>query len=468
MADSAVTFLGTALVVLVLLSSMAVAATPVSISDPKDQQILAGLLQHAARTPQYLSREHCARLAEEDAEGTEAIMWRATPYLRMPLTAYELTRDPQYLDAFVSAFENVRAALTTGPDGFLGWYGFADPEYRDPADPDRRIDAVISSFAVTELVSDFVALVDADPELRTRFARQRSEYLDLAENHLVRKHDVRGDYVDLGAQGGVYRTPPVGLKPSSARLTLPHNKHDIILRALLALHRVTGKDDYLRRAIKLGTRFKRCLTLKDGHYEWNYWDPAGPWDVHPDDPGRWKHWIGPEHRGGYYSLSLSQAVLLYQHGLVFDRTDMDRFVRTQLDMCWNGDLERPVWSRVDGTRPEQYTQGEYIAPALAPFSEKVAEYLFTGPRQERRLSDLSDSWGGVQAGGWLRAKLLEYPAAVGGNQPFLAYGQRFLAKQENSELAAKLAFAITEPGYRAPLTPAETGGPASEATGGSR
>ncbi len=40
----------------------------------------------------------------------------------------------------------------------------------------------------------------------------------------------------------------------------------------------------MTRAVKLGTRFKRTLKLRDGHYEWNYWDPAGPWDVDPNNP----------------------------------------------------------------------------------------------------------------------------------------------------------------------------------------
>jgi len=358
-----------------LVVSMA-AAGPVAVTDPTDKRILDGFLVHAANVAQELSPERCRELAKEDAEGTEAYLWRVLPYLRMPLIASELTDEGRYLDVFVQAFENMRGALTVGPDGFLGWYGTPDPDYQDPANPGLRIDAIISSFGVAEAVCEFLASVAENPELSRKYAKQHTEYLDLVENHLVKKHLVRGDYVDLGRGGAVCRTPAQGLKPASARLTMPHNKHDIIMRGFLALYRVTGNDDYMRRAIRIGVRFRHSLTLKGGHYEWNYWDPAGAWDVSPQDPGRWKHWIGPEHRSGYYSLSLSQAVLLYQYGLVFDRTDMDRFVKTQLEMCWNGDFEHPVWSRVDGTRPEQYTQGAYISAALAPFSEKVAQYVF--------------------------------------------------------------------------------------------
>jgi hypothetical protein len=378
----------------------------------------------------------------------------------MPLTAYQLTGDAKYLGMFVTAFENMRRALTVGPDGFLGWYGKADPDYRDPAHPEQRTDAVISSFRVAEAVCDFISLIDANPQLRHEYAQQRREYLDLVENQLVKKHDVRGDYVDLGKGGAVYRTPAIGLKADSARLTLPHNKHSIIVHGLLALYRVTAKDIYLQKAVKLGTRLKHCLTLKNGHYEWNYWDPAGEWDVNPREPGRWKHWIGPEHRGGYYASSVAQAISLYEYGLVFDKVDLERFLKTQLSMCWNGDLAHPVWSRVDGTRPERYTQGEYIASALAPFSKQVAAYLYTGERQEERLRTLADDWqGGPVAEGWLRGKLLERGPALrlgsGQAQPYLKEGRRFLTKARNHALVGRLSFAVTPPGYQAPQTPQE-------------
>lgn len=439
------------------LIAVSAAAEPPGISDERDRQILDGFLVHAAKVAEHLSADRCRELAKDDSEETEAILWRALPYLRMPLLAYELTRDPAYLDVFAQAFENLRAAMTVGPDGFLGWYGRVDPDYADPANPDVLLDAVISSFGVTEAVCDFLFLAAEDPELSCKYAKQRTEYLDLVENHLVKKHDVRGDYVDLGRGGAIYRMPLQGLKQDyCARLTMPHNKHDIILRGFLALYRVTGKDEYMRRAIKLGVRFKHSLTLKDGHYEWYYWDPAGEWDVKPLQPTEWKHWMGPEHRGGYYSLSSSQAVLLHQYGLVFDDADIARFLKTQLEMCWDGDFDHPVWSRVDGTRPAEYTQGAYMSAALAPFSGEVAEYLFTGARQERQLRHMDSSWeGGAQAAGWLRAKLIDLPAAKGGKQPYLKYGQQFLAKKENRDFLASLSFDVTPPGYQPPHAPSE-------------
>ena len=445
-----------AVLAIALAACAAGAPDPVKVTDPKDAQSLNSFLEQVAKVPERITREHCREMAEEDSEESEAMTWRVMPYLRMPLTAYQIARDPKHLDIFVQTFESMRSALTVGPDGFLGWYGKVDSDHRDPKHPDRKLDAVISSFSTAETVCEFLSLVAEDDALNRKYAKQRAEYLNLIENYLVRKHDVRGDYVDMGGMGAIYRMPPYGLRSGVMRLTLPHNKHSIVIRGLLALYRVTGKDEYMRKATKLGTRFKRCLTLKNGHYEWNYWDPAGAWDVSPENPSRWKHWIGPEHRGGYYASSVAQAAVLYHFGLVFDKADIDRFLKTQLEMVWNGDFDHPQWSRVDGTRPPEYTQGEYMASALAPSSEKIARFIFTGERQDQCLKHAGDSWmGGPVTNGWLRGKLVKYPAAKGGKQPHLDLGKRFLARRENQELAKGLAFQVTPPGYTAPMSPTD-------------
>jgi hypothetical protein len=439
-------------VALVCVFPLVWAAAPVQVTDAKDKDILRQFLAHAERVPEQVNPDYCKRMA---AEEPESYTWQALPQLSMLLTAYQLTADPKYLDLFVRTFENMRAALTTGPDGFLGWYGKAFDIFRDAKDPDKKVDVEINAFRAADVLTAFLEEVASDEQLSRRYARQQEQYLDLLENQLLKKWEVRGSYVDLGGTGAIYRTHP-GLKDVKAHLTDPHNKQSIIVSGLLGLYRVTGKDDYMRKAVRIGTRFKHCLTLKDGHYEWNYWDPAGAWDVDPNNPSAWKHWIGPEHMGHYYSLSLTQAVMLYDHGVVFTRTDMDRFLKTQLEVCWNGDMLQPQWSRVDGSRPENYTQGAYICSALAPFSEKVAEFLYAGPRQDERLQAAAHPWqGGVVAGGWLSGKYICLPAARAGRQTHLAAGRRFLEKPENRDFAKALEFAVTGSAYRAPASPAQ-------------
>jgi hypothetical protein len=48
--------------------------------------------------------------------------------------------------------------------------------------------------------------------------------------------------------------------------------------------------------------------------DWNYWEPAGPWDYRAD--GRTtKHWVGVHPNGGYYEDDTQGIVDAYEHGL---------------------------------------------------------------------------------------------------------------------------------------------------------
>ena len=87
------------------------AAEPVKIADPKDKQLLDAFLKHALNTPQELSADKCKSMVEKSYGN---VVWRLAPYSAMPLTAYELTGDAKYLDAFVQAFANLRSAMTKG------------------------------------------------------------------------------------------------------------------------------------------------------------------------------------------------------------------------------------------------------------------------------------------------------------------------------------------------------------------
>jgi hypothetical protein len=441
-----------ATLVMAIAASVSTAAEPVKIDDAKDKQIVAKFLDHAAKVSSRFTPEACKKRA---ADSTESYTWVVMPQVDMLLTAYQLTGDAKYLDMFVATFDNMRSALTKGPDGYLGWYGKALGSFQDPKKPDMKVDVIITTYRAVEMIAEFVEAIDKEPGLKRKYADKRKAYLDLAQNHLARKWVARSNYVDLGKEGGIFRTH-FGLRDVKGRLTQPHNKHSIIIRAMLALHRVTGEDEYMTIAIKLGTRFKRCLRLKDGHYEWDYWDPAGAWDVHPSKPSAWKHWIGVEHKGGYMSSSLSQAVALYHHGVVFDRKDIGRFLKTQLTQMWNGSMADPKWARCDGTTSKKYMKGSYMCAALAPFNGKIAEFLYTGPRQDGRLKSAPHAWqGGPVANGWLSGKYVTCPAAKGGKASHAEFGKTFLRDAANQRLAKSLAFAVTGSGYKAPRAPGE-------------
>jgi len=142
--------------------------------------------------------------------------------------------------------------------------------------------------------------------------------------------------------------------------------------------------------------------------------------------------------------------------VVFDRTDIDRFLKTQLEKCWNSHLGDPKWTRVDGTYHAKYTKGSYMCSALAPFNDKVFAFLYTGPRQDERLKNAPHSWqGGPVANGWLSGKYVTCPAAKDGKALHAEFGKTFLRNTANRQLVKSLALVVTGSGYAPPRAPGD-------------
>jgi len=416
-------------------------------ADNADSQILESFLVQVQRSGSYFTPERIS----ESVKQPEDITWQVSKYIRIALVAYRLTEDSKYLEMFVERMDTLYDCLAEGADGFLGWYGLPLELFRHPEHPQQQVDVMLTSFVTAGLMAEFANVIQEDEILSERYNKTVERYLNLAEEHLVRKWDIRGQYKDLGKIGAVYITH-ADLKPTKANLTQPHNKHAKIIRALLNLYFATQKDKYLVKAIKLGTRFKHCLTLVDDHYEWHYWDPAGAWDKDTENPSKWKHWIGAEHKGGYYSLSLSQVVLLYEHGLVFNKTDIERFVNTQITVCWNGDLDSPKWSRVNGQASDQ----AYLCSWLAPFDASVYEIAYGTSAQRERLQHQEHVWhGGVVASDWLEFKYLTCPRWKSGAPAEKTVVSQFMLNEGNRALLEALTFHVEALGYQAPMRPME-------------
>ncbi len=407
------------------------AVEPIRIESDADKQILQSYLKHCEGAVARVTRESVQRITEG-----ESICWVWSKYVEMPLVAYRLTGDRKYVQDFVTAMDALLTRLRKGPDGFLGFRGLPLEFFRDKTNPTAEGDVVITAFSVTRLMCEFAEAIEGDADLTAQYEDKLAHYLDIAEKHLAKKWDVRERYVDMGERGAVYRMGPhVG--GHRKNLTHPHNKQSKACRALLTLYRVTGKEEYFRKAIKLGTRFKHTLELDGDRYLWHYWDPAGDWDRKIDDPKQWKHWIGAEHRGGYHALTLGMAVALYDHGVVFDATDMQRFLNTQTQVCWNGSFDNPVFKRTDGRSAGQH---RFLAPALARFEPKTWKFLYEGPETEQRLARRDHSWqGGPVAMEYLRGKYL-HPRSP---EPTRAtYRDRFCQSSENARFLKELEFWI--------------------------
>jgi hypothetical protein len=192
-------------------------------------------------------------------------------------------------------------------------------------------------------------------------------------------------------------TPEYSRKESDG-FSNPDNKLNEIALWMMAMHDVTGNPVYRERAEKWFQLMKSRMRLQgDGkYYVWNYWDVGGPWDLKPD--GSPKHWVGIHPRAGYYSMDVKAIVAAYEHGLVFQKADMDRLIATNRDFMWDKQIENAKFGRIDGGT--QSYQGEPIGTlwtALVPYDETLRKIF--------EANHKPGSWGGISATPWYLAYL---------------------------------------------------------------
>ena len=178
-----------------------------------------------------------------------------------------------------------------------------------------------------------------------------------------RSGTARGCWREVKA-GGLWVVPPFGIDRQTGKWTegyerrntdgfsLPANKQNFVALWLLAMHEATKKPRYRERAEKWWRLMKSRMRLREGgkYFVWNYWDPAGPWDYKPD--GSPKHWVGVHPNGGYYAIDVEGIVTAYEHGLVFDKEDLERLIATNRDFMWNQQIKGAKFQRIDGGKPD--------------------------------------------------------------------------------------------------------------------
>jgi hypothetical protein len=162
---------------------------------------------------------------------------------------------------------------------------------------------------------------------------------------------------------------------------------------------VTKKPVYRDRAEKWWRLMKSRMKPREGgrYLAWDYWDPAGPWDYKPD--GSTRHWVGVHPNGGYYNIDAEGIVSAYEHGLVFNRADLDRLIATNRDFMWNGKTDGAKFRRIDGGEPDDRWKDSpgVLWTALAPYDETLRKIFETNHNPS--------GWGGLSATPWYVARM---------------------------------------------------------------
>ncbi|MFW6154226.1 MAG: hypothetical protein ACOC95_03320 [Planctomycetota bacterium] len=293
----------------------------------------------------------CLNNAKGRMDGThtgDAWTWHARFPMDGFLDAYLAGRDAAWLDAAVEYFDWCIDQLLVGPDGHKGWLG---PAYRMPGRLGEY--PVGDALMIGPMVRFSERVLTDEPALAARYGPAARRYVELAEALIFEKWDQRGIWHEDGPYG-VYTTwpwtfteeksdrwapPPEGMPTT----TLPINMQVHWGVAAARLWRITGEEAWRTRAEKLFNFAKSRLNLYDDHYSWNYWEPFGPWDVKTDHDQDFNSWINTHPYRNYQAGEVAAFVEAYHRGITFDDVDIRRFLRTNLQVMWNGKLDGVAW-----------------------------------------------------------------------------------------------------------------------------
>ncbi len=271
----------------------------------------------------------------------EDIAWLVTPFTDGFYYAYMATRDPKWAQMLMDWTDSWLNRGVKEPDGLIGWPSPAAAGTKVDNLDDFNADSMLGETMASRAAVLLAAEIRKDPALREKYAAKADRYLKVAEG-IFQKWEQRGGWRETKDGGGISVVLPFGIDGKSGKWTAgyatrnapgngfshPDNKANLVACWLLALSDATGKPLYKQRAERWFKLMKSRMKLKPGgdYQIWNYWQPAGPWDYQPN--GATKHWVGVHPNPGYYQIDVAAIVDAYEHGLVFNREDIEHLVVT--------------------------------------------------------------------------------------------------------------------------------------------
>ena len=295
----------------------------------------------------------------------EDFAWHAVFNMGNFLESYEATGNTVFLDWGVKYYDALIAKMAVGPDGYKGWIGPFEDNYKYWAD-DHVGDAVIF-----DGILDFAYAVIRNPELKARYGAKAQQYVQSAKRNFFEKWDSRGTWHEDGPYGvyvqwdkfgmpGQYKNwTPKADCPSG--LTLPFNKEIDIAVVALRIWQITGEQKYKQRAEKLFGYMKSRMQRYKDEYHWNYWEPAEQRDLKQGEPPT-RHWVNAHPERNYQSGEVVNIMKAYNAGIVFTEEDIRGIVNTNLKAMWNGDTSKPLWANSNADLLGALTPAAYHLP----------------------------------------------------------------------------------------------------------
>ena len=335
--------------------------------------------------------------------GGEPFAWHATNNADLFVKGYRVWKDTAWLNWGIKYFEFLQSRMHPGPDGYIGLIG---PNFREDGLWNNE---VISDALVANLLLEFSELVLNDPLLKKDYAGKAEEYVAFCKKHMIEKWDTRHLWYEVGEYGG-YLFGSDFVKPNEFSrwvaddkiqrepgLSIQYNIANCLGITNLRLYRITGSSFYRDKAEKLFFRLKSNIQFFNDHYVWNYWSPFYEKDI-DFEHNKPNHWVNVHpYRPGYQAIEVSQIVEAYHTGVVFDSTDIQRIINTNLGVMWNKSTTHPEFIISTGQQPDPSNRNEENAIAgrgmlwssLADFSPTVLE-LERQEYQGKTSKDIED------------------------------------------------------------------------------
>ncbi len=316
---------------------------------------------------------------------------------------YQRTKDTAWLDGAVKLSEYFLSKMRSGPDGYKGWVG------EDQTGRGLWADNHVGDAIIFEPMLGFAEVVLKDPELKKKYGEAAEKYIAEAKRNLFEKWDKRGTWKEDRAWGCYIgwdmvcsqAAPDTWKKDIAPSIAEPFNKNNHMGICFLRLFRITGEEQYRDRAFKIFAYTKSRFQLVDedgfSYYVWNYWEASGPEsvDLAKHDTRLWMN----VHGGRPYNAGeVGQMMEAYNTGVVFDKTDIERFLNTNLKIMWNGDKAKPHFSIANWKLPmpngpdgkplplETNSPGAQLWSGLAQFSQTIRD-LGAGRGRGRETSE---------------------------------------------------------------------------------
>ena len=272
---------------------------------------------------------------------TATLAWGESYIMMAYVAMYQATSDTFYLqkladhaDAVLEQRDDVR-----GVTDYRGVSGACWRNLHYQSDNSPYCYVVHSGMIIYPMLQ-FVLLVDADPALGSVTSFDGQTLAEKADEYRLRAMETVAAHEWQWRNGpqadeGYYLFPADAPPGVPAGLNLPSNQQNALARALVALYQATGNADYADHAERMARLFLRGTGIQGDSYVWDYWNLLG-------DTG----FDGPGEDISHAAINVDFAAVAARAGMLFDTTDMGRFVATFTDNVVAGEGE--VHDRVDG------------------------------------------------------------------------------------------------------------------------